>query len=173
MSPERSTARVIYTLDRERTYHVVTLVLVVLAALVTWLVGLLTPAAMVREVGSVAAGRVLQVFLLLIGVGPCLAWLWWMRRYVQRITWVPELRQVRIERCGYLGATSWLVKPADVAEATSHPGRADYPGVPSVNAPYRTIRLRGRPALILDDQGTVHDEEALKAILDGRTPEEF
>lgn len=162
--------RVLYTLDRERTYHFVTGVLLALAGIAVGLATLLTPEEMVREFGSVAIGRGVQLALSAVGCCPLLAWLRWIRRYARRITWLADVRRVRIDRCGYVGVSSWILAPAEIENTTAHAGRADVPGAPTVDAPYRRLHLRGRRALILDEQGTTHDGDALAAILSGREP---
>lgn len=169
-APDRIEAmdtRAIYTLDRERAYLFVTLVLLGLAGIVTWLATLLTPEDMVRDLGSISRGRLLQAALLVGGWVPVLAWLWWIRRYVRRITWLASIGVVQIERCGYVGVTSWLVSPAEIEGATTRDGGNT---LVDGSAPYHRLRIRGRPILILDDQGTIHDAGALAAIQSGRDP---
>lgn len=161
--------RLLYTLDRERTYHFVTCVLFTSATMTVGLVSLLPPEPPLAETDAIGARRWLQAALLLIGAGPLPAWCWWMRRYVRRLTWRPDEKALVIERCGFF-ARPWIVRRAELESTTAHPGGANFPGAPVVRAPYQTIRLRNRPALILDDQGTVHDASTLESILAGDDP---
>ena len=169
MAPDSS--RLVYTLDRERSYHFITLVLLVLAAVLARLGLSLTPADMVAEFGSIAAGRVAQVVLCVAAAGPILAWLWFMRRFVRRLSWLSDENLVEVELCGYFGRGIRRFAPADVLDSTAHAGRTTFTDAPSVNAPYRRLRIRGLPGLILDGRGTTHDARALNAVLGGRSPD--
>jgi hypothetical protein len=159
--------RVLYALDRERTYHFVTVVLVALAGVVVWLTTESDPAQMASELGSVGMSRLLQAGWLSLGLGPIIAWGWWCRRYVRRISWLVEEGQVELERFGYFGRRIWRLSPADFVSHTSHAETR----TSRVHAPYDLLRLRGLPPLILDRQGTIHDEHALAAVLSGHMPD--
>ncbi|HEX2099378.1 MAG TPA: hypothetical protein VHF69_01875 [Candidatus Synoicihabitans sp.] len=162
--------RLLYSLDRERSYHFVTFVLVVFAIALGWLAWTMTEQAMVAEFGSVLGGRAAQGVMAVIGVAPLLTWLWWMRRYVRCIRWLPVTQDIHLTRFGYIGRRTWQLPLSAFVRATAHKGHLDIPGAPTVRAPYRRLHIHGLPRLILDDQGTVHDRRALDAILAGRPP---
>ncbi len=162
--------RLIYNLDRNRTYHFVTLVLVVFAAALGFLASTMTEDARIAEFGSALGGRIAQFAIVAIGLGPLSAWLWWKRRYVRRIAWRPDSQTIIIECFGVFGSATRELPLAALLQTTAHEGHSKFPGAPQVNAPYRRLHIEGLPPLILDDQGSVPDHRALEAILAARPP---
>lgn len=170
MSPPADSARLLYSLDRGPAYHFVTAVLLVFGLVVTWLASMLTPEAVREDFGPLLPAWLVQAIFLLVAWSGLVAWLWWMRRYVHRLSWLPEEQRLLVERLGLFARCRRLPLSA-ISAFTAHAGRSDFPGAVSVHAPYRRLRLQGLPPLILDDQGTVHDHRALEAILAGRAPD--
>ena len=120
-----------------------------------------------EEFGSPLAARIAQFAIVAIAIAPLLAWLWWKRRYVRRIAWLPDTQTVILERFGH---TTCHLPLSAFDKADAQDGQTNLPGAPIVNAPYRRLLINGLPPLILDDQGTVPDRRALDAILAGRPP---
>jgi len=153
----------VYTLDRQVSHGFALAILVALA-----LVGpVLVWRAM--EQGTMAVVPALGVCG--IGLVPLVTWCLWMQRNIRRITWLPAEGRVELELLGPLGGRTVQLAPADFVDAGWIEGKLDLPGRPLVDAPYHRIRVRGGlPRLVLDGQGTVHDTDALGAILAGRAP---
>lgn len=171
---EESTSRpvaVLYVLGRERAYHFVTFVLVMLMIVCAGLALRYPTDRMLDDFGSLARGRLFQLGIACIGVLPIAGWFWWMRRYVRRLAWDAATREVELEWFGYVGDRVVRYRADDIVGASFHEGKLSLPRAPSVDAPYLKLELRGRRPLIIDLQGRLTDPAALEAILEGREPE--
>lgn len=168
-NPHLESGRLVYSLGRDRTYHFVTIVLLALGLVVSWLSSLLTPESVREEFDASAPVWAVRGVFLLVGWSGFLAWLWWMRRYVRLLTWLPQQRLLVVERFGWFIRRHQIPVSA-LRDVSSHEGISNIPEAPSVHAPYRRLKINGLPPLILDDQGQTHDAQALDAILEGREP---
>ena len=90
--------------------------------------------------------------------------------YVSRIEFDRAAERVRVHVAGYVLGRSFEVRPEDFASARGHDGYFDG-GRMAVNAPWTTVRIRGRRLpLILDDLGDFIDRDAVNALLEGYAP---
>ncbi|HKP76299.1 MAG TPA: hypothetical protein VJT67_12300 [Longimicrobiaceae bacterium] len=109
------------------------------------------------------------VFLLggiAIAIGTCVYGLC----YVSRIELDRAAGVARVHVTGWVSGRSFDVRPEDFVSARGHDGYFDG-GRMAVNAPWTTVRIRGRRLpLILDDMGDFIDREAVNALLDGYAP---
>lgn len=107
--------------------------------------------------------------LLATGVAVCLFCAVYGLLYVQRLEIDRDRDEVRITTSGYLRGRSFTVRPADFDSARFHAGYLRNGGV-TVNAPWSTLRLRGRRLpLILDEAGEFLDPAALERLIHQQT----
>jgi hypothetical protein len=164
-------SRDLYVLGREGAYHFVGIVLVV------WLIvaiglALLPMDKVIAELGSVAAARLFQMGIALTGIVPLGLWLWWIRRYVRRVSWDASAGQVEMELFRHFGTRTVRCAPRQLAAPSFHRGKSQHLRAPSVDAPYVKVHLEGWTSLIIDLRGDVIDSEGLMTILEGNAPEE-
>ncbi len=82
------------------------------------------------------------------------------RCYVSRVELDEGAKSVTVHTAGFLRGARQQISLADVTGTRRHQGRADFADAPSVNAPWRSIRVRGRALpFILDEQGVFHDRK--------------
>lgn len=161
--------RLVYSLDRDAAFGVVTGVLAAVGVLVALLATLPATAEVQARLGDGLAAAWRPV-LLALAVAPLAAWTWFLPRFVRRIHWLPDDGLAMVERCGLLRRRTTILRPADIADVAARSGRFYVPGFVRVDAPYRRIRLHSGAVLWLDDQGTTVDAAALAALLAGRAP---
>ncbi len=166
----KSEPLLVYTLDRDGPYRAVGLILLGLCVLCSVLLWFWFMA--VREEGISGAYSVAwAVGTLLVGWGPLVAWGLGMRHYVRQVRWDAAAGQVELTLLGPRGGRTVRVLPGEFVDVARREGRLAIPFRVKVHAPYHRIRTKGPlGTLVLDGQATVHDAQALEAILDGRAP---
>lgn len=160
----------VYSLGRASSYRSAVIILTALGVLASVLLWLWH--ADRTEAGSPDSSHAAWVAtILLLGWGPLVAWAVGMRRYIREVRWDAGSGTVELTLLGLLGGRVVRVAPAAFAEVVRREGKLAIPFRVKVDAPYHRIRTTGPlGTLILDGQGTVHDEPALEAILAGRAP---
>jgi TMEM70/TMEM186/TMEM223 protein family len=100
------------------------------------------------------------------------------RRYVARIGFDPDRRQIHLDTAGFFGTNRHVTDLADLGSVRAHRdvNRGDlgefvgHP-TPTVNAPWMSVRIAGwRLPLIIDQQGEVLDRKLLRTMWSGRGP---
>ncbi len=165
-----SSPLLVYSLDRLASYRSAALVLTALGLVVSALLWLWFGHRTEQETAGGASVPWVAAMLLL-GLGPLVAWAVGMRRYIRQVRWDAASGQVELTLLGPMGGRVVRVAPAEFAETVRFEGKLAIPFRVKVDAPYHRIRTGGSlGTLILDGQGTVHDAAALEAILAGRAP---
>ena len=104
----------------------------------------------------------LAAFLALIGIAPLAGMAVYARLYVTRLC--RDGQQVVVTIIGLVRPRTFSVPLAAVAKATSHQGRTPFYSRITVNAPWITLRIAGRP-YILDQQAERLDNGALQRLI--------
>ena len=104
-------------------------------------------------------------FFLAMGLGIAVGSLLYGPCYVSRVEVDREAGLARFSVTGFVRGWSITVRPEDIVSARDHDGHYDS-GRTVVNAPWTTVRLRGRRLpLIVDQQVAYEDFEALHQLL--------
>lgn len=98
----------------------------------------------------------------------CGAWLYG-RLYVAALGYDASTDQLHVRTVSFFGSRLMSVASADILGSTFYHGELINPAGVSVNAPWHTIRVRGRGLpLILDAQGTFLDPALVARLLKAR-----
>jgi len=115
--------------------------------------------------GSVAMRLLFGIVFLAMGGGVAVGSLLYGPCYVSRVEVDREAGLARFTVTGFVRGWSITVRPEDIVSARDHDGHYDS-GRTIVNAPWTTVRLRGRRLpLIVDQQVAYEDIEALHQLL--------
>lgn len=88
------------------------------------------------------------------------------RRYIRTILFDPDRQMLHLRMLGMFGDKSFSLPAAQVERSTFSAGRLVNPMGVSVDAPWFSVRIRGRHwPLILDAQGHFLEEELLRRLL--------
>ena len=115
--------------------------------------------------GSLIVRLLVGLMLLAMGAGVAVGSCLYGPCYVSRIQVDREAGLARFSVTGFVRGWSITVRPEDIVSARHHDGYYDS-GRSVVNAPWTTVRLRGRRLpLIVDEQAVYEDYEALHKLL--------
>src|SRR5262245_27994344 len=104
------------------------------------------------------------------------------RLYAVRIEFDPDGRRVHLDTAGFVRNNRHVIDCADLGRVRGHRdvstisalGELVGHPIPSVDAPWRSVRIGGwRLPLIIDEQGEVLDHKLMRTLFGGRAAELF
>jgi len=104
------------------------------------------------------------------------------RLYAVRIEFDPEGRRLHLDTAGFFRNNRHVIDCADAGGVRRHRGVSTIGAlgelvghpIPSVDAPWRSVRIAGRVLpLIIDERGEVLDHKLMRALFGGRAAEFF